>query len=510
MPDWPTQSPASSSPEGSDESAAEEALAPSSARRGTAAPKALLKARDAAVRAAAVAAVEEVLSPKSSVSSSADVAAVVSPGTRSPPTATQAVRSPVPAPVRSPSGSIFLPPAAMQFRQISEDFQAEEPMAVHLRRQLEELEEHQRQIQLSLTQALEFERKARADELGRCQMVSQELAQVLLEARQEQEEEMKEICERLEVHYATYEERWKAEVEALQAELQKLRQSSIAVSSPSSRPAWLSPAQKVGQDSGFAKARDLGDADLEANTMEEERADIVRYVSARIASIAETLADQACVDAEDFARTPGSAASTTSNDTAAEGKASLFGARLLPKGGRLSRGAIVLPAPTPTSDEYGRAGSLPRPLEEPDMSSPVRSLSPMSWRWLPRTAGEASLFQASMSSAGSSSAPLSSFNFSTRPLLFEKTSPKAMRRANTGPGASFRPMEPMVAGSPWENSRGLSSSSGFSSRSAVNFGPPGAASPVARSSSPGWRTPVSSPTPKTVTMPAPIRLREKM
>lgn len=95
-----------------------------------------------------------------------------------------------------------------------------------LRQQLEELEEQQRQIHLGLTQALEFERRSRAEELSRCQAISAELAEALAEERRRHSEEIVERERWLGNQLQAYESRWRSEVEALQAELHLLRKAS--------------------------------------------------------------------------------------------------------------------------------------------------------------------------------------------------------------------------------------------------------------------------------------------
>lgn len=131
-----------------------------------------------------------------------------------------------------------------------------------LRQQLEELEEQQRHIHLGLTQALEFERRSRAEELSRCQAISAELAEALAEERRRHSEEIVERERWLEKQLQAYESRWRSEVEALQAELHLLRQASA--STP------------------------MKDQEL----CSQDREEVAQYVSNRITEVAESLSKQ--------------------------------------------------------------------------------------------------------------------------------------------------------------------------------------------------------------------------
>lgn len=131
-----------------------------------------------------------------------------------------------------------------------------------LRQQLEELEEQQRQIHLGLTQALEFERRSRAEELGRCQAISAELAEALAEERRRHSEEIVERERWLENQLQAYESRWRSEVEALQAELHLLRNASA-------------PPPTTDQE-----------------LCSQDREEVAQYVSNRISEVAEKLSKQ--------------------------------------------------------------------------------------------------------------------------------------------------------------------------------------------------------------------------
>jgi len=112
-----------------------------------------------------------------------------------------------------------------------------------LKSRLEELEEQQLQIQKGLTQALEYERRLRADELARCQSLTVELAEALEQEQKRHAEEIQMWEQRLRSQLQAHEAKWLAEVEALQAEVSRLR---------STRPAQGGKAD--GPSEGSAKA----------------------------------------------------------------------------------------------------------------------------------------------------------------------------------------------------------------------------------------------------------------
>lgn len=98
-----------------------------------------------------------------------------------------------------------------------------------LKRQLEELEEQQRQIQSSLTQALEYERRLRADEVARCHSLTAELLEALETERRRHSEDIRAWELRLQTQLNEHEAKWLSEVEALQAEVARLRAGPHAV-----------------------------------------------------------------------------------------------------------------------------------------------------------------------------------------------------------------------------------------------------------------------------------------
>mmetsp|Transcript_35526 Transcript_35526/g.81367 ORF Transcript_35526/g.81367 Transcript_35526/m.81367 type:complete len:739 (+) Transcript_35526:62-2278(+) len=119
--------------------------------------------------------------------------------------------SPAPLPAQSP-------PAPQPAGPTAEDYQT-----MLLRKQLEELEAHQREIQKQLVQAFEWERQARDSELHRCEAVAEELSEALAKERQAHAEEHHKREQRFEAALNKHEQRWRHQVQTLQAELQELR-----------------------------------------------------------------------------------------------------------------------------------------------------------------------------------------------------------------------------------------------------------------------------------------------
>ncbi|CAE7221898.1 PARP3 [Symbiodinium sp. CCMP2592] len=80
-----------------------------------------------------------------------------------------------------------------------------------LKRQLEELEEQQRQIQSSLSQALEYERRLRADEVARCHSLTAELLEALETERRRHSEDIRAWELRLQTQLNEHEAKWLSE-----------------------------------------------------------------------------------------------------------------------------------------------------------------------------------------------------------------------------------------------------------------------------------------------------------
>ena len=93
----------------------------------------------------------------------------------------------------------------------------------NLKQQLEELEEQQKQIQSGLKEALQHHRRLWADELARCQEVSQELEKALEEERRQHAEQIKEWEQRLQSELSKKESQWREEVDGLVKEVERLR-----------------------------------------------------------------------------------------------------------------------------------------------------------------------------------------------------------------------------------------------------------------------------------------------
>jgi len=187
-----------------------------------------------------------------------------------------------------------------------------------LKPQLEELEEQQRQIQIGLQQALDYERRVRADELSRCQAISAELAEALTQERERHARETKERELRMERQLEAYESRWRSEVEALQAELLVLRKQAAEARAVTPKSTPKKPTKDMGSSpvssalSAWASEDGLKTTPLKGLQMQEarsvgaspagrksesprqkEREEIARYVSNRISEIATNLASEA-------------------------------------------------------------------------------------------------------------------------------------------------------------------------------------------------------------------------
>jgi len=93
----------------------------------------------------------------------------------------------------------------------------------NLKQQLEELEEQQKQIQSGLKEALQHHRRLWADELARCQQVSQELEKALEDERRQHAEQIKEWEQRLQSELSKKESQWREEVDGLVKEVERLR-----------------------------------------------------------------------------------------------------------------------------------------------------------------------------------------------------------------------------------------------------------------------------------------------
>jgi hypothetical protein len=186
-----------------------------------------------------------------------------------------------------------------------------------LRRQLEELEEQQRQIQVGLTQAIEFERRLRVDELARCQAASAELAEALARERQRHEEDAQARELRLDEQLKAYEARWRQEVEAMQEELNVLRglrseKSHVEPAGPLAKEAeiladpdrsskrYSAPANVTPEARQVSFKRATSGSPLPPSS--KEREEIAHYVASRIAAIAADLTAQACNGSLDTSR----------------------------------------------------------------------------------------------------------------------------------------------------------------------------------------------------------------
>eukprot|EP00439_Symbiodinium_sp_Y106_P017085 s526_g2.t1 len=116
-----------------------------------------------------------------------------------------------------------------------------------LKRQLEELEEQQRQIQSSLTQALEYERRLRADEVARCHSLTAELLEALETERRRHSEDIRAWELRLQTQLNEHEAKWLSEFPVF------LRScfSSTSLQPPSPEmppkiPAWVAAKARAG------------------------------------------------------------------------------------------------------------------------------------------------------------------------------------------------------------------------------------------------------------------------